>query len=223
MKILLAIAGVSLGAALISGAGPTPAVPSVTLVRIPNGGIQPEVAIDDRGVMHLLYFAGEPRAGNLYYVRSRDYGLTFSAPTKVNSQDGSVLATGTVRGGQLALGRNGRVHVTWYGSDTATPRGLTNPGSGHSSPPLLYSHSASDGAGFEPQRNLTRRTYGFDGGSVAADGQGNVYAVWHALAAGDPAGEDHRRLWVARSRDDGETFEDEQPAWGEPTGACACC
>jgi hypothetical protein len=198
--------------------------PVVTLVRVPGNGIQPEAVADRRGVLHVLYFSGEARAGNLFYVRSSDFGVTFSDPIRVNSQGGSAIATGTIRGGQLAVGRDGRIHVSWNGSDNATPRGLVNPANNQPSAPLLYARSSPDGKGFEPQRNLTRRSYGIDGGgSIAADAAGRVYAAWHALAVGGANGEEHRLVWIARSDDDGATFDEEQPAWREPTGACGCC
>src|SRR5438094_9441816 len=88
---------------------------AVAHVRVPQGGIQPEATVDSHGTLHLLYFAGEPRGGNLFYVRSTDYGRTFSTPIKVNSQEGSAIATGSIRGGQLAVGRGG--NVVWNGSD----------------------------------------------------------------------------------------------------------
>jgi hypothetical protein len=197
---------------------------SVVLVRVPAHGIQPEAVVDGRGVLHVLYFAGEPAAGDLFYVRSPDDGRTFSAPIRVNSQPGSAIATGTIRGGQIAIGRGGLVHVAWNGSDTAVPRGLINPASGQPSAPFLYTRSNADGSAFEPQRSLTTRSYGIDGGgSIAADAAGNVYAAWHSLAAGGAGGEDHRLVWIARSTDAGATFAAEQPAWSEATGACACC
>jgi hypothetical protein len=196
----------------------------VTLARVPNNGIQPEVAVDLHGALHVIYFAGEPRAGNLFYVRSTDHGSTYSAPIRVNSQDGSAIATGTIRGGQLAIGNGGRVHVAWNGSDTAIPKGPVNPENGQPSAPFLYARSNAEGTAFEPQRNLTRRSYGVDGGgSIAANDAGEVYAGWHAPAVGGAAGEDHRLVWVARSQDDGATFSSEQPAWNEPTGVCGCC
>ena len=196
----------------------------VTLVRVPHGGIQPEAVVDARGVLHMLYFSGEPRGGNLFYVRSTDYGSTFSAPVRVNSQEGSAIATGTIRGGQVAVGRGGRVHVAWNGSDRAMPRGLVNPASGQPAAPFLYTRSNADGTAFEPQRNLTRRSYGVDGGgSIGADPGGNVYAAWHALASGGENGEDHRVVWMTRSIDDGATFTEERPVWHEATGVCSCC
>jgi len=114
--------------------------PVVTLVRVPGNGIQPEAVVDGRGVLHVLYFAGEARGGNLFYIRSSDFGVTFSPPIRVNNQAGSAIATGTIRGGQLAV-RAGRIHVAWNGSDSAMPRGLVNPASGQPSAPFLYARS----------------------------------------------------------------------------------
>jgi hypothetical protein len=67
---------------------------------------------------------------------------------------------------------------------------------------------------------LTRDLDG--GGSIAADGAGNVYVAWHGH---ERAGQNEqgRRLWVARSRDEGKSFAREAPAFAQPTGACACC
>ncbi len=61
------------------------------------------------------------------------------------------------------------------------------------------------------------------GGTVAADGMGRVFVAWHARGVNDPPGESNRKLWVARSEDDGATFNAEQPALDRATGACACC
>ena len=91
---------------------------AVALVRVPQGGIQPDATLDSHGTLHLLYFAGEPRGGNLFYVRSTNYGQTFSTPIRVNSQEGSAIATGTIRGGQLAVG----VHRSWWHGDQSDHR-----------------------------------------------------------------------------------------------------
>ena len=84
---------------------------TVTLMRTPDGGIQPQVAVDAKGVLHLIYFKGSPEAGDIFYVR-RDPGATsFSRPLRVNTVPGSAVAIGSVRGAQLAVGKGGRVHV----------------------------------------------------------------------------------------------------------------
>jgi len=201
--------------ATVAAPKPGPLVPRVDIQRVPDGGIQPEVAIGSRGVVHLVYFKGNPSAGDLFYRRSVD-GTNFSAPMRVNSVPGTAIAIGNIRGGRIATGKNGRVYVAWNGSQTAT---MANGGR----TPMLFARLNDAGTGFEPERNLIHSAYGIDGGgAVAADSSGRVYVFWHAPVPGS-TGEAARRVWVARSDDDGETFEQERLAWNEPTGACACC
>lgn len=200
----------------------------VEVLRTPDGGIQPQAAIDTKGIVHLVYFKGNPGRGDLFYVRSSDDGKTFSPPLRVNSQGGSAIALGTIRGAQIAIGRNGRVHVAWNGSNIALPKGPLSPEMPSKSPsigtPMLYARLNDSGTAFEPQRNLMTRTSGLDGGgSVAADSQGHVYVAWHAVTSGSIAGEDDRQVWVARSLNDGKSFAPETVASREPTGACGCC
>ena len=184
----------------------------VTLLRTPNGGIQPQAVLDERGVLHLIYFAGEPGGGDVYYVR-RDWGkVEFSTPLRVNSEPGAAVAIGTIRGAHIAIGKNGRVHVAWNGPH--------NP-HGHEAA-MFYARMNDARTGFETQRNVMQFSGGLDGGgSVAADKSGAVYVAWHGK--GDKEGEEHRRVWVARSTDEGKTFSREAAAWNEPTGACGCC
>jgi hypothetical protein len=200
----------------------------VSLARVPDGGLQPQVAVDSQGVVHLVYYKGEAKQGDLYYVRSSDSGVSFSAPLRVNSQPESAVAGGTIRGAQLALGAGQRVHVAWNGSGAALPKGPRNPEQPADSPynglPMLYTRISDEATAFEPQRNLMQKTFALDGGgTIAADARGHVYVLWHGSTAGDPKGEGGRRVWIARSEDNGETFSAEDPAYANPTGACACC
>lgn len=198
----------------------------VRVTRIPDGGLQPQVAIDSQGKLHLAYFTGEPRQGNLFYAASTDGGATFSHAIPVNNEQGSAIATGTIRGAQIALGKNGRVHIAWNGSKSDGP---LNPDSGKPGMPMLYARMTDAGDAFEPQRNLMLRSFGLDGGgSLAADQMGNVYVAWHGIGESEASGtgkegEARRRVWVAKSRDDGGSFSTEQKAWPEETGACGCC
>ncbi len=219
-KRLLAVSGLAL-AAICAGSAARVAIPPVTYMRVPNGGIQPQVVEQD-GIVHLLYFSGEPEHGDLSYVQSRDYGRTFSAPLRVNSNPGSAIAVGNMRGGQLAIGRNGRVHVAWYGSSAARLRSADNRG------PMLYARLNDAGTAFEPERNLITSAWGMDGGTVAADAQGDVFVLWHAPLPGK-TGEENRRVWMAKSSDDGKTFapeivvSDQRGTSDQPTGVCGCC
>ena len=223
LSVTLLVVGLS-SASTRTARQPTDAVDSVHIRRVPHGGIQPEVIVDWNGVLHMVYFAGPPMGGNLYYVRSANGGDTFSMPIRVNSQDNSAIATGTIRGAQLAIGREGRVHVGWNGSDAALPGGLPHPKTKRAGNPMLYARSTAAATSFDPQRNLMTRTVMLDGGgTIAADHDGRVYVAWHANAQDGSDSEANRRVWIARSQDDGVSFDQERPVWAEPTGACACC
>ncbi|HEY4281479.1 MAG TPA: sialidase family protein [Chthoniobacterales bacterium] len=189
--------------------------PTVTVMRVPDSGMQPQVITRD-GVLHLVYFIGDPEKGDLNYVNSRDYGRTFSKPIRVNSEPGTALAVGNMRGGQIAIGRNGRVHVAWIGSSAALPR------RGSNSSPVLYARMNDAGTGFDPSRVVNQQSWGADGASLAADSRDNVFVFWHAQ---QPQGknEESRRLWMAKSLDGGKTFAGERVAFGETTGVCGCC
>jgi hypothetical protein len=209
---LLAIAA---AATAQSQAAASPPV-NVRTARAPDGGLYPQAAVDAAGVVHLIYFKGDPLRGNVFYVRSADAGRTFSPPLRVNSQTDSCILTGTVRGPQMAVGKNGRVHVAWMGSDKARPRAAGR------QTPMLYSRLNDAGDAFEPQRNLIQSYPGLDGGgSVAADAEGNVYVAWHAPLK--EQNEADRHVWVVRSADDGKTFGPETMADSDPVGVCGCC
>lgn len=192
------------------------ALAEVRVERLPAGGIQPQAEVADDGTAHMIYFRGEAGAGDIFYVRRAPGDAAYSEPVRVNSQAGSAIAAGTVRGPRMALGRDGRVHVAWMGSSTAEPKA---PGD---ATPMLYSRLNDEGTAFEPQRNVIQQAVGVDGGgTVAADGQGHVYVVWHGQ--GEQPGEAHRRVYVAVSEDDGQSFAHEVPASSADLGACACC
>lgn len=196
----------------------------VSVARVPDGGLQPQVVAPGE-VVHLIYFKGDPKAGDVFYVRSRDEGTTWSSPLRVNSGRSSAVAMGTIRGPMLSVGRNGRVFVVWNGSDKAMPRNPAAPASvqKYGASPLLFSRLDDAGDAFEPQRNLMTSTFNLDGGaSVASDEEGRVYVAWHA---GDSEEQDEtgRRVFLSTSTDDGVTFSPEKSVWNTPTGACGCC
>jgi hypothetical protein len=225
------------------------AAPKVQRAAVPDDGIHPQVQTDSRGRVHLIYFKGEPRHGDIFYVRSDDGGVNFTSPLRVNSHPDSAVIIGTIRGPHLALGKGDRPHVAWMGSDRAEPKV-------GKSVPMLYTRLNDAGDAFEPQRNVIQNHPGLDGGgSVAADRDGNVYVAWHApehagggaeggghghgkdkpqashgaehkghaRPAGHGENEEDRQVWVARSRDDGKTFAPEVAAIPKKTGVCGCC
>lgn len=220
LRPVLRSAIVMIGLLLVVTVTTAAAEPEVRLLRTPNQGIQPQAVVDARGVVYLIDYKGDAAAGDVYYMRSDDGGVTFSKPMRVNSRPGSAVAMGTIRGPHMALGRNGRVHVSWNGSATTAPPGDQT----HFATPMFYSRINDTRTAFEPQRNLMTETGALDGGgSVAANSAGNVYVVWHGLHQGEPTGEKHRGVWIARSSDDGETFSPERRADDQAMGACGCC
>ena len=212
--------GVLLGCGLALACGPLLAAENterVQLVRTPNGGLQPQTVVDAQGTLHLIYFKGEAKGGDIFYVRQPPGGSEFSKPIQVNSALGSAIAVGTIRGAHLAVGRNGRVHVAWNGNNNNTADGK------HKGAPMWYARMNETGGAFEPQRDLINFTGALDGGgSLAADKAGNVYVMWHGMPdeARDESG---RAVYLARSTDDGKTFSREARANPRDTGACGCC
>src|SRR6266571_1264695 len=192
-----------------------PSVPKVTLLRAPHQGIQPQTVLDANGVLHMIYFKGDVSAGDIEYVRADPSGHGFSEPIRVNSEPRSAVAIGTVRGPQLSVGRNARAYVIWFGPKAKS-------GDPTATMPVFFSRLNDSGTAFEPQRNLMQYAKGGDGGiSVAADVRGNVHAVWHA--AGEEPGDEHRRVYLARSTDEGKNFAREVPISPAVLGACGCC
>ncbi len=194
------------------------AVFEVEFNLVPNGGIQPQGVAAADGTLHLLYYKGDPKAGDLFYVRQSSTERQWSAAIRVNSEAGSAVAVGNDRGGQIVLGAGGIVHVAWNGaSQVAVGKEKTCP--------MLYSRLLAGKTEFEAQRNVMKRSFELDGGgSVAADDNGNVYVVWHGLPL---EGKDHseagRRVFVAASTDDGANFAPEVEKSDPAAGVCACC
>jgi len=211
VKHLLPICWCCLGVALQANGSA-----NLTLLRTPKGGIQPQALVDSRGAVHLIYYQGEPGAGDIYYVSQKPGQGEFSKPIRVNSTPGSAIAMGNIRGAQMAIGKNGRVHVAWNGP---APRNGS-----YMEAPMLYTRLNDAGTVFEPERDVITFARGLDGGSsVAADQEGNVYVFWHAPQPGNTNGEAGRALFIARSSDEGKTFATEKLATPQPIGACGCC
>lgn len=211
MRRMLAAAATAVS--LAAGCAPPESFPARLVIEpVPGGGIQPQLAAGPDGIVHAVYFTGDPARGDIDYATRSTDGI-WSPAVRVNTLAASAVALASVRGAQIAIGRNGRVHVVWNGS-----RHLSAPATGL---PVFYARLDPDTRRFEPQRNLITWADGVDGGgSVASDQKGRVAVVWHANPShGDDAA---RAVYVARSSDDGATFGHEVRA-SDDSGACSCC
>ncbi|MDB6004679.1 MAG: hypothetical protein JWR15_1666 [Prosthecobacter sp.] len=185
----------------------------VLLERVPEGGVQPQVVVTGDGRLHLVYLIGDPRGGDVRYATKTGGAAGWSKPRTLNSTPGTAVAAGTIRGAQMAVGKDDSLHVVWNG-----PGGKDQPA------PLLYSRSQDGGVTFEKQRDLRADTVGLDGGaSVAASAKGEVFVVWHGVPAEAAPGEINRRVFVLKSSDNGKSFAAPKIANGDDPGVCACC
>jgi len=186
---------------------PVEVAEEVTLLRVPNDGIQPQAAVDEQGTIHLVYYKGDSSTGNLFYVTRPPEGTEWSSPVQVNSQDASADRNEPISRAQMAVGEDGIVHVVWFNMNPAK---------------YWYTRKESNTLGFEKQRNLVSRyNVGVEtGASVAVDDKGGVFVTWHA---GDFTHEDKRAVYMVRSSDAGQTFTSEERVNPNDTGVCACC
>ena len=208
-------AGVIFSTACVNKIAP----PEVSTLPLPEGYIQPKIAVSPHGTVHLICYKGDPANGDIYYGTISPEGESFSSFIQVNNIPGTAIAAGTIRGAQLAVGKDETVHVLWNGSGKST---IQQDDSTRVTP-LLYTRKRADEKEFEPSRNIITKAWGLDGGSaLTADEEGNVYIAWHAPVPGSK-GEKFRRVWLASSRDMGQTFEEEKIVSDTTHGVCGCC
>jgi hypothetical protein len=117
----------------------------------------------------------------------------------------------------MTLNRHGNPVVVFTGSEVSQPKprlaGL---------PLVAELHGGVAGAAwFETQ--VIPSGVGIDGGAtIAASPDGTINVVWHASPKPD-GDEQSRRLWIARSVDDGKTFAAPIEIDTAKLGACGCC
>ena len=180
---------------------------------MPEKGVQPEVATDEKGTIHLVYLRGDAKASEVRYT-SRKAGEAWQQSQTVNSVPGSAVAMGNIRGPQLAISQGGTVHVLWNGAATGkTGRSL-----------LWYAQGAGNGAGFDPQHDLLGKATALDGGaSMTADAKGRVFVVWHGNANDAKPEESKRLIFLRTSTNNGDSFGEAEAINPGAPGICACC
>jgi hypothetical protein len=192
---------------------PLPAQAGARCEAVPEKGLQPEVVVSSDGTVHLVYLRGDPQAAEVRYTW-RKAGEAWHPSLTVNTIAGSAIAIGTIRGPQLALGKNGTVHVLWNG--TATGKLATAP--------LWYARKPAEAEGFAKQQNLLGESVALDGGaSITASADGKVYVVWHGLTGGAASGEKDRLIFLRTSPNDGASFPPAEVINSATPGICACC
>jgi hypothetical protein len=179
---------------------------SVMTLRVPDGGLVPEVILDPKGVIHMTYGL----SGNGFYMRSTDNGKGFTKPVQINHRAGTVKAGGE-RGIKLARGKDGVLHISWLGPKKEDG--------------IWYTRSENNGQSFEAERNLHKGNSLADGVSTAADKDGNVIVFWLDSRKGkDPNSPYSFAIYMSQSKDNGKTFgENIEIRHDHPGLACECC
>ncbi len=199
MRIFLtSIVLLGLITATLVGLSCTATVPrdgAVQVIAVPGGGRVPDAEIDATGTIHLVYLAGH----NVYYVKSIDGGQTFSKPIRVNTE-ADFASGGRYRGPDLAIGKNGLIHVLWYNAAYQQKRPKDEWG-------VMYARLRPGESAFEPSQNLNHQPS--DNFSLTADKNGTVAVIW--MADG---------VYVSRSEDEGTSFSPSIKLEADP---CECC
>src|SRR6266566_2536555 len=172
-------------------------VSRVNVIHVPGGFKVVKAQLGADGAIHLLLDAEDgPR-----YVKSMDACVTFSAPMTI--VDAASQKPGLkFQGEDLAIGKDGRVHVAM--SNNAWKLKLPEEEWG-----FYYASLASGANAFSPVRNLNRKPS--EGFSLTADERGNVTACFLS-----------GKLFTMVSHDNGQSFgeyAEPNPAW-DP---CDCC
>lgn len=186
-------------------AADAPTKPAVRIIHPPVGCFVPDVVVDGKGVLHVVYALN----GNAYYEQSKDNGATMSPPVKVNSEGGVEFKMGE-RGPKLAVGSDGVIHAVW--GDLWSPGAKTF---------VRYSRSTDGGKRFEPLKTVSSMS-GVDGVTMTADGAGNVLVFWHVAQPPQKEIPQATYLYMARSTDGGNAFAANERVKVANLGTLAC-
>ncbi|HEY6229021.1 MAG TPA: hypothetical protein VI282_18015, partial [Verrucomicrobiae bacterium] len=79
MKVLGKVCSMLFVIAMLS----TAVASNMTVTRTPDGGIQPQVAVDSAGTAHLIFYKGAEGGGDIFYAQEKAGEDKFSKPIKV--------------------------------------------------------------------------------------------------------------------------------------------
>src|SRR5437660_4717941 len=119
---------------------------------------------------------------NIFFSRSTDGGMTFSAPTNLSATMNTALYSVP----QIAVDTTGNISVLWE-SDTGNLA-------------IWFSSSSDGGTTFSAPKMVSTNPSGSMGPQIAVDKSGNINVVWEDDIAG------HSDISFSRSTDNGTTF-----------------
>lgn len=164
-------------------------------------GTQPQIAVDSKGTIHIVYGLKSGDDRQLYYVSSADGGKSFSVPSLLGSF--SKMGLGMGRGPQIATTRD---FITITVGD-------------HNGNLYAFRRPVSSGVWSTPVKINDTDSTAKEALSGISSGINNVvYTVWLDTRLGN------NNLFGAISRDGGASWSKNELIYkGEQNGVCDCC
>ena len=152
----------------------------------------PRLAVQSDGTINVIWLDTPSIAYDVYYARSTDGGVTFSAPLNL-SHDGADNALP-----QIAVDASGNINVAWENDNVTFG--------------VFYTHSADGGATFSAPVNLATNTRGSFAPELVVAGN-NVYVAW------EDDFNFQSDISFSRSTDGGATFSAARNLTNNPSNA----
>lgn len=170
-------------------------------------GDPPTLAVAPDGTIYIGWTARagtEGHGSDLYLSTSRDSGLSFAPPVKVN--DDSVPGVHAMH--SLAVSSDGRIHLAWLDERNLVPAVADQSSTGQKkmehmerNREVFTSFSTDGGRSFAPNRRVAVEACPCCKTTLAVGTNARVYVGWRQVLPGE-----YRHIAVSSSADGGETF-----------------
>ncbi|MBS1914314.1 MAG: hypothetical protein JST22_20155 [Bacteroidetes bacterium] len=174
--------------------------------------IAAKVAVAPDGTVYVIWADSRSGSSQVFLASSKDHGQTFSASRQITNANG--LQAGAQRGPQLAIDRNGILHMTVEVKNELNK--IT----------VRYMRSADGGATFSAPLAIAADSglHNQDFPSIAVDSSGNPCVCWIDSRDAENGMAQHPQLYVVRSANGGTSFMAPVRATNIPdAGTCECC
>ena len=155
-----------------------------------GSSVFPQIAVDSSGNINVVWEDSTPGNFNIFFCRSNNGGVTFSAPKNLSNM------AGVSAGAQIAVDSGGNVNVVWDNFNATNSD-------------IFFSRSTDGGVSFSVPKNVSNNTGasvfpGVDAatnrGNIAVDSSGNINVVWDDFTPGNS------QIFFSRSTDGSATF-----------------
>lgn len=143
--------------------------------------LPPAIAIDPSNTLHVVWYDNTPGNSEIYYKKSTDTGLTWSAAQRLTWTSGESSSPA------IAIGMDNSINVVW---EDITPGNYE----------VYYRRSADGGSTWSPAQRLTWNSSHSRVPAIAIDADNGIHVVWYRYTLGNV--EIHYR----KSADGGSTW-----------------